>query len=200
MNQTKKAGALLALALSCLLAFAPGSAFGQAASPNCPAGQPSGRPPGRPPTDPPTDARPQYPPGRCQLALSQSAGQRGDTFVANGSGFVPGETVRLSMAGREVGTVLADSNGAFVADITVPRNAPLGQTEVLAAGQSQTLSAAFEVTGSAAAAAAAARSSESSSSLPRTGAEILATAAFGLLLVAVGLVAVRVARERSATA
>jgi hypothetical protein len=200
MQKSMKVVALVALAIGCLLTFAAAPAQAQAAAPNCPPGQPSGRVPGQPPSNPPADARPQYPPGRCQLALSKSAGDRGDTFTASGSGFVPGETVTLSIAGQNVRSVTADPDGAFVADLTVPRNAPIGPTEVRAAGQGQTLTAAFEVTGSAPAAVASSGRSTSGSTLARTGAEIAATTALGLLLIALGAVALRAARERSVTA
>jgi hypothetical protein len=192
MQKTVKAAALAVVALMACIAL-PSAAFAQAAAPNCPPGQPSGRPPGTPPGNPPVQTgRPAYPPGRCQLALSQSSAARGDTFQASGGGFVPGEEVTLSIAGRSVRTVLADPNGAFAVDLTVPDDAPLGRTEVLASSASQQLSAAFEVI----APAASRGRAEAGSLLPRTGAEFLATASLGAVLVGLGGLLVLGSRRR----
>jgi hypothetical protein len=193
MPKTMRILAVLALTLTALVGLAAAPAHGQGAGNPCPPGQPPGRPPGTPPGNPPVDTgRPQYPPGRCQLALSQSAAGRGETFQASGGGFVPGEQVTLSIAGNPVKTVTADSNGAFAADLTVPGNAPFGATQVAAAGANQTLTAAFEVT----AAPARTSSGREGASLPRTGVEIAATVALALVLIALGGLAVAWARER----
>src|SRR3954452_7185138 len=110
-----RAGAVVLLAVVSVLAKNQLDASAQAAAQGCPPGQPSGRPPGAPPGSPPVQTgRPNYPPGKCQLALSQSSGQRGDTFTANGNGFVPGETVALSIAGKSAGSAVAADDGTFV--------------------------------------------------------------------------------------
>jgi LPXTG-motif cell wall-anchored protein len=190
-----RAGAVALLAVVSVLALDQSGAFAQAAAQGCPPGQPSGRPPGAPPGSPPVQTgRPNYPPGRCQLALSQSAGQRGDTFTATGNGFVPGETVALTMAGRSAGSAVADPSGTFVASVTVPGDAPLGSTAVLASGQSQQLSADFQVLG----AGAAADPGQQSASLPRTGAQVAGLTGLGALLLAVGALAVTTTRRRRA--
>jgi hypothetical protein len=185
--------------LVALVALVVGSqaapATAQAAASTCPPGQPPGRPPGRPPEDPPIHTgRPDYPPGRCQLALSQSSAARGDTFRATGDGFIPGETVTLSIAGINVTTVVADANGTFATDLTVPRNAPLGRTQVLATGAGQQLAAAFEVVPSPAGNAAP----RASGALVRTGEDIARLASLGLALLLTGAIIVMVVRRRRA--
>src|SRR5688572_27483981 len=104
MLKPMKVVALVAIAITAMLALTASPASSQAAANGCPPGQPTGRPPGTPPNQPgPPDGRPpQYPPGRCQLALSQSSAQRGETFQATGGGFAPGEDVSLSIAGSRV--------------------------------------------------------------------------------------------------
>jgi LPXTG-motif cell wall-anchored protein len=185
---------LMALATSAL----PASA--QAAAPNCPPGQPFGRPPGTPPGNPPVPTgRPDYPPGRCQLALSQSAAARGDTFTATGGGFVPGESVVLSLGSARLTSVVADANGAFSVELTVPNDAPLGRTEVKAIAPSQELTAAFEVV----AAPAASRSktaTQANGLLAHTGQQITGIASLGLTLVLIGVVLLIVVRRRRAAA
>lgn len=193
MSKTLKVvGALVALA-ALLTVASPASA--QSPRQDCAPGQPSGRPPGTPPNQPgqPDGRPPQYPPGQCQLALSQSAAQRGETFQATGGGFVPGETVTVTMSGQRLATATADGNGVFAATLTVPSDATVGRTEVLAAGQSQQLSAAFQVLPAGAAAAAPSRSS---GQLPRTGMEVAAMALFGAVLTAAGVLLVLAVRRR----
>jgi len=189
--------ALLALTLSGVFALVLAVPAGAQASP-CPPGQPTGRPPGTPPNDAgQPDGRPPYPPGRCNLALSQSAADRGQTVQARGEGFVPGETVAFSIGGRQVATAVADSTGAAVADLTVPNDAAYGRTEVTASGEAQVLSAAFEVV--APAAADRGRSSAAAAAgagVARTGAAIAAMTLLGVTLLGLGAVFVVGARRR----
>lgn len=195
MHKMMRATAVLVLTLVTVLALAP-AASGQAAAEGCPPGQPPGRPPGTPPNEPPPQSnRPNYPPGRCQFGLSQNAAERGQTFRATGNGFVPGETVVLSIAGLRAGSGLVGADGAFTAQLTVPAAAPLGRTQVLATGQTQELSADFEVLGTATAGAAA-PADRGGSSLPRTGAELTAMGLFGAVLTAAGALLVLAARQR----
>ena len=198
MRKLMRAVVPLLVALAALVWSAvPASA--QAAAPNCPPGQPTGRPPGTPPGNPPVPTgRPDYPPGRCQLALSQSAAQRGETFTATGGGFVPGESVVLSLGSRQLTSVVADPNGAFAVELTVPDDAPFGRTEVVASAPSQTLNAAFEVVAAPAASRSAAQ--ETSGVLARTGEQIARLASVGLSLVLVGVVLVIVVRRRRSAA
>jgi hypothetical protein len=182
--------AATAVAMLSMLVAAPVEA--QTAATGCPPGQPLGFPPGRVPDNAATPTnRPAYPPGRCQLALSQSAAPRGEGFRVTGGGFVPGETVELRLAGLSMGSVVADAGGAFATDVVVPQAAPLGRTEVSAAAASQTLAADFEVLGATAAAPAA-----GGSTLPRTGRDVLVPASAGVGLVGVGTVLALASRRR----
>lgn len=196
MRKTMRAAVVAFFAMMSVLALSPSSASAQAAEQGCPPGQPTGFPPGQPPTNPGrATGRPDYPPGRCQLALSRNAAQRGDTVHTSGGGFVPGEQVTLSIAGQQVRSVAADDNGAFSTDIVVPANAPIGRTEVVASSATQRLSANFEVLGDTAAAPAAA-SAPGRGTLPRTGTDVAGVAAVGVLLTAAGTALVLMARKR----
>ena len=200
-TMTKTTAALVALLVALALgALGAAPASGQAAADNCPPGQPFGRPPGTPPDQPgpPNGRPPDYPPGRCQLALSRSAAQRGETFRATGGGFVPGEEVTLSIAGRNAQRVIADSNGAFSVDLTVPDDAPYGATKVLASGANQQLSADFEVLAAGAAGSDPAPATARRSGLVRTGSDAVGLASAGLSLVVVGGVLVMIVRRRRA--
>ena len=189
MRTTMRAAAVAMLAMAALLTVSAGAAFGQAATNGCPPGQPTGRPPGTPPNaTPPANGRPaNYPAGRCQFGLSTAAAARGETVTASGEGFVPGETVVLSIAGVRAGSAAVGADGTFSGQLTVPKAAPLGRTTVLATGQSQELSASFEVLGAPA---------TGSGTLPRTGNELLPAAAGGVLLIGLGTVAVVTTRRR----
>lgn len=192
--------ALLALTMGCLLVVTTASPASAQTPPRCPPGQPPGRPPGQPPTRNPTPAaenaqRPNYPPGRCKLALSQTFAERTGTFSASGDGFVPGETVTLTIAGQQIKSVVAGPDGTFSTTLVVPASAPIGPTEVRAISETQVLSAAFEVVAS----AAAAPGISAAGSLPRTGTEVAGIGGAGALLVGVGTAAVILARRRRAT-
>jgi LPXTG-motif cell wall-anchored protein len=193
MHKLMKTLALLAMVITTLIGVAAAPASGQAATTGCPPSMPPGRPPGTPPGNPPGQTnRPQYPVGRCQLALSQSAAQRGDTVSATGNGFAPGETVTFSIAGKPAGSAVANDEGVASASLRVPANAAVGQTEVVASAGSGSLSAAFEVLGDNAAAAP----ETGGSTLPRTGVEVAGLAIFGLLLIGIGAAAVAGARRK----
>lgn len=202
MRPTTKttAGLLALLVVSALLFLGVAPVAAQAADSNCPPGQPLGRPPGTPPNQPgpPTGRPSDYPPGRCQLALSRSAAQRNETFTATGGGFIPGEEVTLSVAGRNVQRVIADANGAFAVDLAVPEDAPFGATKVLASGATQQLSADFEVLAGASAGADASPARARAGGLVRTGSDAVGLASAGLSLVVVGGVLVMIVRRRRA--
>jgi|SRR5688500_10887702 len=179
-----------------VVAFAA-PAWGQEASP-CPPGQPPGRPPGTPPNQPgpPPGRPPAYPPGECNLALSQSAASRGQVVHASGSGYAPGETVTVTVAGRPAGTAVADSVGAFSLDFTVPNDAPVGRTQVLASAASRELSAAFEVIAAAEASRGSAAENEGAAALSATGSDAAKLTLAGIGLVLLGTVLVIVVRRR----
>lgn len=191
MRTTMRAAAVAMLAMAGLLTLSAGSAFAQAASNGCPPGLPSGRPPGTPPNAAtPANGRPtNYPAGRCQFGLSQNAAKRGETITATGEGFVPGEPVVLSVGGVRAASALAGLDGRFATQLTVPNSAPIGATTVLATGQSQELSASFEVLGAGAPATG-------SGTLPRTGDDLVLAAVGGVALIGLGTVAIATTRRR----
>ena len=178
-----------------VVAFAA-PAWGQASP--CPPGQPPGRPPGTPPNQPgqPSGRPPAYPPGECNLALSQSAASRGQVVHATGTGYAPGETVTVTVAGRSAGTAVADSVGAFSLDFTVPADAPVGRTQVLASAASRELSAAFEVVAAAEASRASAAGERGAATLSATGSDAAKLTLAGIGLVLIGTVLVIVVRRR----
>lgn len=197
---SRAASALLALMMGCLFVVTTASPASAQTPPRCPPGQPPGRPPGQPPTRNPTPAaeraqRPNYPPGRCKLALSRTFAERTGTFSASGDGFVPGETVTLTIAGQQVKTVLAGADGTFSTTLVVPASAPIGPTEVRAISDTQVLSAAFEVVAS----GAAAPGTSAAGTLPRTGTEVAGIGGAGALLIGIGTVAVVLSRRRRST-
>lgn len=69
------------------------------------------------------------------LALSPSSGPPTARIEASGSGFKPGETVRLSFGATSVGQAVADANGAFSGtDLRVPVSATPGSHRVSSLG------------------------------------------------------------------
>ena len=188
--------ALAAFMVSGVFALLLVAPAGAQATP-CPPGQPIGRPPGTPPNSPgqPT-GRPPYPPGQCALALSQSSAQRGQTVQASGSGFASGEVVAFSIARRQVATSVADAAGSVTASLTVPNDAPIGRTEVLASSATQQLSAAFEVVAAPASDRGRSTAAAAAGSVARTGAAIAGMALLGAVLVGTGAVLVTGARRR----
>lgn len=184
----------LVVSVVAVLTFAAPSS-GQASP--CPPGQPPGRPPGVPPNQPgpPPGRPPAYPPGECNLALSQSAAQRGQTVHASGNGYATGETVVVTLGGQQVGTAVADSVGAFSLDFTVPADAPIGRTDVLASSASRELTAAFEVIGAAEASRGSA-ADERAAALSSTGTDAARLALLGVGFVLAGVVLLIVVRRR----
>src|SRR5690606_19653588 len=61
-------------------------------------------------------------------AVSEAA--RGDTFAVTGSGFHPGETVRLELrlggVVVQLGSAVADASGGFATTVTIPASAGVG--------------------------------------------------------------------------
>ena len=89
--------------------------------------------------------------GGASVALSAASGPVGASLTANGSGFVPGDTVRLVFAGSPINTQNADTNGNVSFNFAIP-NVAVGNYFVVLSGQSgATASAAFAVTSSGAA-------------------------------------------------
>lgn len=192
---------VLALLMGAMLTFGASPVSAEDRD-RCPPGQPPGRPPGRPPTGnsgPEADnsKRPDYPPGRCRLELSRTFAERSGAVSATGDGFVPGEAITLSVAGRNVAELTAGPDGTFSTTFTVPADAPLGATQVRATSATQVLSANFEVVASAATRAGA-PASESSGLLARTGQEFGTVISLGFSLIVIGAVLVLIMRRRRA--
>jgi hypothetical protein len=84
--------------------------------------------------------------GGASVSLSAASGPVGASLTANGTGFAPGETVRLVFAGSPVTTQNADTNGNVSFTFAVP-NVSVGNYFVVLSGQSGNVaSAAFAVT------------------------------------------------------
>ena len=201
--RNRVASALAALFMGGLLILGAAPASAQTPEePKCPPGLPPGRPPGRPPTNPPTagqpeDRPPSYPPGRCRLALNRNFAEQGGVVGASGDGFVPGERVTITIAGQQVKSLTAGSDGTFATDLVVPASAPLGDVEVRAFSGTHALTANLEVVAAAGGAAQAAPAS--SGMLPRTGGEMVGLGVAGAGLIGVGAAAVVMTRRRKAT-
>jgi LPXTG-motif cell wall-anchored protein len=165
----------------------------------CPVAQPPSRVPGRNASQgQPTTNRPsEYPPGQCQLLLSQSAAAAGARVTVSGSGFEPASAVALSAGSASLGRATADSAGGFTTSFVVPSSLAPGGVAVLATGVDATgaarqLSADFTVLPSATSRAASGRG------LPKTGSSAtvpLISVAVGLLCI--GAIAVVSSRRRS---
>lgn len=79
-----------------------------------------------------------YPPAGCELQLSATAVDPGESFVASACGFEPGATVTFSLVQDGEVTVLgsaaADADGAVRARLTIPSGTPLSEAIVRARG------------------------------------------------------------------
>lgn len=198
------AAAVVALSSGITTLALAGPARAQAFNP-CPAAQPPGRTPGNPTTGPATGRPTQYPPGKCELLLSQSVVAAGGSLQAAGGGFAPGQMVEVSLSGASVplASTRADGAGAFSTNLEIPASTAPGSYTVTASGGAQVLSASLQVTpaGSRPQAGAGAGGSDAQAAgqnLPRTGSSSpLPLALAGGTLTAVGLGAVVVARRRA---
>jgi hypothetical protein len=85
--------------------------------------------------------------GGPTVQLSTDSGPVGTSLTATGSGFTPGETVRLIIAGSLVDTRTADTNGGVTYTLVIPRVVP-GVYLIAMSGSSGALAtASFTVTG-----------------------------------------------------
>lgn len=139
----------------------------------------------------PAAALPAYNPTTANGTVSDASPAPGSTFTFSGSGFRPGSTVTISLAGDEVATVKADASGAFSVQLTAPTNG--GSYQLVASGvgpdgASRTVTATIRVVAGAA------------GGLPRTGTEVATQLwiAGGLVAFGAGLIALTVVRRRDA--
>lgn len=130
--------------------------------------------------------------GAFAVTLDAAQASRGDTVTVTGSGFHPGETVRLELrTGSTIvglGTAVADASGGFTAVVTIPAGAPLGDHALVATGgeSARAFSSALSVVGPA---------------LAATGSDAggaLVAGMLGLLLLGGGALALGAARARGA--
>ena len=71
----------------------------------------------------------------ARIGLSTTTVPEGGTIIVTGMGFGPGEPVVLSIPGVTLQTVLANYQGAFSANVTIPVTAPVTQITLTAIGQ-----------------------------------------------------------------
>ncbi|MEZ3159268.1 carboxypeptidase regulatory-like domain-containing protein [Microbacterium sp. BWT-B31] len=128
------------------------------------------------------------------VTVSASRAQRGEEIVVSGQYFLPGEAVLLELHSEpiELGTLVADDEGAFTTAVTIAQNAEIGAHDVVATGLESDLvgSAPLEVYDLAATSAVAGPSTGGGSgSLPVTGGGLPVVAlSFGIVLIALGSV------------
>jgi hypothetical protein len=63
---------------------------------------------------------------------------RGEAVPVSGTGFQPGERVRLTLSGRSLGSIESGADGSFATEVTIPDAAPaeaaLGKQRIVATG------------------------------------------------------------------
>ena len=79
-----------------------------------------------------------YPPAGCELQLSATAVDPGESFIATGCGFESGTRVTFSLAQdgdvTVLGSATADAETEVRAELTIPSGTPLGDAIVRARG------------------------------------------------------------------
>ena len=85
--------------------------------------------------------------GAVTVALSTNSGGVGSSLTVNGSGFNPGDSIRLVFAGSLVNTMNADTNGNVTFNFAIPQVAAGTYLVVLTGTNGATASASFSVTG-----------------------------------------------------
>lgn len=142
-----------------------------------------------------------YPVGtQAQLTVDRTDPYVGDTIEIGGFGFHPDESVRLTIGGVQVGTARTDARGAFDPPARVP-DLP-GARVVTGTGASGAADdvASVRITIQARGVAAVSTTRVRTGGLAFTGAQISAFVGLGLVLVAAGVVAVRLGRRRRPSA
>lgn len=132
-----------------------------------------------------------YTPTTAPGTVSDASPAAGATFTFAGDGFAAGATVTITLAGDQIATATANSNGAFSVSVKAPTAAG---TYVLAANGTGADGAPLSVTATIQVLAA----SGSAAGLPRTGTEVATQLwiAGGLLALGAGLIALTVVRRR----
>lgn len=70
-----------------------------------------------------------------QLSASETEVAPGGAVTLTGSGFRPGETVRFTLAGQEIASVVADASGTATVEVDIPADAALGVRAAEAEGE-----------------------------------------------------------------
>lgn len=147
-------------------------------------------------------------------AVSDDTVVAGETIQFSGSGFAPGSQVTIVLGAEVVGNVGADSQGNFVASVSVPQCFPAGPTTLRgtgtnAAGGTREVTAGITVSencpdgaaGGGRAGVGDGAAVDGRRGLPRTGqASTAPLVAAGVGLVLIGTVAVATARRRRSEA
>ncbi|HWV50536.1 MAG TPA: hypothetical protein VN035_13870, partial [Microbacterium sp.] len=124
---------------------------------------------------------------RLSVSVKFAKLERGDTQVATGTGFAPGEVVSGTSGSASLGTQVASAEGTVTFTWAVPTNAELGtHTVTLTAPDSGSASASFQVV---------------ADGLAGTGSDVpFGWIALGVLLLMLGLGTALVARSRRVVA
>ncbi len=85
--------------------------------------------------------------GGASVSLSTDSGPVGASLTAKGTGFAPGDAVRLGFAGTLIDTQTADTTGNVSFTFAIPRVAPGVYLVVMTSPTGATASASFAVTG-----------------------------------------------------
>jgi hypothetical protein len=141
-----------------------------------------------------------YPPAKPTVTLSSSTVPPGATITVSGSGFLPGSTVtvKLEPTGEVLATVRASGAGSFSVQVTIPASTPAGSYTIVVSGRG--CSGSSVSTTSLLTVVPPSTTTTTSKPLPFTGASVVLPVTIGLVLLAIGLIAVVVGRRRPRTA
>ena len=119
----------------------------------------------------------------------------GGTLPIHGEGFLPGETVDVTICEPPIslGSFIADENGVVDATVTIPASIPPGTCDLVMSGQTSHNTVVLSVT------ITAAPASGGGGALAATGSETTPLVGIGLGLLAAGGVAAFAARRRATT-
>lgn len=138
-----------------------------------------------------------YPPSGCELQVSTSVVEPGESFIAEGCGFEPRTEVTFTLErspGVVLGVASANANGEVRAELTIPERTTPGRYTLHARGAAEGGGTLDLEAGLTVALATVAGSEEE---LASTGLRLAPIAAAGLLLVAAGA-SLLLARRRRA--
>lgn len=122
------------------------------------------------------------------LTIDRPSVRVGESFSVSGSGFAAGEQVRFALFSTptDLGTVVADASGAFVATLTVPASVVPGAHTLQALGADSGITAEAALTVLAADAAAPGAAGSGPGALSTTGVSVVGFVGLAGLLLAAG--------------